>query len=321
MSPSKISVCVVTYNHESYITQCLESVLAQQVDAEVEVLVGVDVSSDGTAELVEVLARMHPDRIRAFVHDERVGAAGNVKFLMAQAKGNFIAHLDGDDAWAPEKLSIQLEQLRRHPEASAAYCNALVVESGPAERPLGKFSDAPTGLVSLECLMRRGNFLNNSSLFFRVEARPFLLALPDEYLDFRSHLTLAQIGPLVYVDKPLVIYRWSTAGSLMNRANRRVRELYWEALSGVAHDAVGSGVRRAAHADFLRRVAFHSLRTLDIGLWSHWWSVVRASTPGPAFRLGLAVAWAIAAEAWRQLRGALFFSSPSRRIFYFHGGR
>src|SRR5690606_18386854 len=107
-------------------------------------------------------------------------------------------------------------------------------------------------------------------------ARPALEALPQEYLDFRSHLTLAAIGPLVYLAQPLVIYRWSTPDSLVSRDNARVRELYWQALAGVPADTVSAEARRAAHADFLRRVAFRSLRARDLPLWRTWWSRVAA---------------------------------------------
>lgn len=316
-----VSICVVTYNHAPYIRQCLESVLAQEVNGPLEVLVGVDVSSDGTAAIVSELAARNAGVIRAFVHAERLGAAANVKFLLARARGRFIAHLDGDDYWSPTKLAVELAMMDRYPEAMAAYCNALVTEAAPGGACLGRFSDAPTGLVTLEQLLRRGNFLNNSSLLFRVEARPAVEALPDEYLDFRSHITLASLGPLAYSAEPLVSYRWSTPASLVSHANAHVRELYWQALESVPPDLVTPAIRRAAHADFLRRVAFRSVRIRDWSLWTSWWSRVRASTPGSAWRLLLAVASRTAAETVRQVRAALFARSPGRRVFYFHGGR
>lgn len=317
----RVSVCVVTYNHASYIRQCLESVLTQRDVRELEILVGVDVSTDGTAGLVEELSARHPDIIRPFFHVQRQGAAGNVKYLLARAEGEFIAHLDGDDAWLPGKLCAQLALFERHPEAIAAYCNALVIEARPDGALLGRFSDAPSGLLTREQLLRRGNFLNNSSLLFRARARPALQALPEEYLDFQSHLTLASLGPLAYTAEPLVLYRWSTPGSLVSQANARVRELYWQALESVPQQDVAPAVRRAAHADFLRRVAFRSVRTRQISLWRAWWPRVKAATPGPGWRLALKLAWGIATEAMRQLRAALVSRSPARRIFYFHGGR
>jgi glycosyltransferase involved in cell wall biosynthesis len=321
MMGPRVSVCVVTYNHAPYIRACLESVLAQQLEGRVEILVGVDVSTDDTAGQVVELAARHPGVIRPFVHAERQGAAGNVKFLMARAEGEFIAHLDGDDAWLPGKLAAQLALFDRFPEAVAAYCNACVVEAGPGGAVLGRFSDAPTGLVTLERLLRRGNFLNNSSLLFRASARSALQSLPAEYLDFRSHLTLATLGPLAYSDEALVVYRWSTPGSLVSQANARVRELYWQALEGLPEGLVDPAVRRAAHADFLRRVAFRSVRSRQLSLWRGWWARVRDHTPGPGWRLALAVAWGTMAEALRQVRALLFARRAERRVFYFHGGR
>lgn len=314
-----VSVCVVTYNHAAYIRQCLESVLKQEGDFELEILVGDDKSTDETGKLVAEMAQARPESIRAYSHDLQLGAAGNVRFLMSRARGDFLAHLDGDDAWLPGKLARQLAMFDRYPEAVAAYCNALVVEAGGEGVVLGKFSDAASGLVTLGHLMACGNFLNNSSLVFREGARPALMALPAEYLDYRSHLTLALIGPLAYSAEPLVIHRWSTTGSLVRKANLRVRELYWQAIAGVPDGAVDVAVRRAGHADFLRRVLFRSLRTFDGRLWLTWWARVRKQSPKPAWRLFAAVVVRTASEVRRQVQSFLFARSPERRIFYFEG--
>lgn len=314
-----VSVCVVTYNHAAYIRRCLESVLAQAGDFSLEILVGDDKSTDGTGVLVAEMAQAYPSSISAYSHASQLGAAGNVRFLMSRARGDFIAHLDGDDAWLPGKIARQLAMFDTHAEVVAAYCNALVVEASGEDVVLGKFSDAASGLVTLADLMACGNFLNNSSLVFRKEARAALMELPAEYLDYRSHLTLALIAPLAYTAEPLVIHRWSTTGSLLRKGNLRVRELYWQAIAGVPDGAVNAAVRRAAHADFLRRVLFRSLRTLDGRLWLTWWGRVSKQSPKPAWRLFSAVVMKSASEARRQVHAVLFARSPERRIFYFEG--
>ena len=83
------------------------------------------------------------------------------KKLLGLARGEFIAHLDGDDYWLPGKLQRQLNFLHQNPGCNAAYTNALVIDR--KGRKLGIFNDVRTQLVDLGFLVRRGNFLHMSS--------------------------------------------------------------------------------------------------------------------------------------------------------------
>src|SRR6478735_7854963 len=64
-----ISVCIATYNHEKFIAKALDSVLMQRGNFLLDVLVGEDGSTDGTAAIVRDYAQRHPKIIRAFFHD------------------------------------------------------------------------------------------------------------------------------------------------------------------------------------------------------------------------------------------------------------
>src|SRR5687768_17426275 len=70
----KVSVIVTAYNHERYLTQCLESVLAQATTFPVEIVVGEDCSTDGTRELLQAFSERHPQVIRMVLPDENLGA-------------------------------------------------------------------------------------------------------------------------------------------------------------------------------------------------------------------------------------------------------
>src|SRR5438034_6985558 len=89
-----VSVCVVTYNQQDYIEDCLLSVLAQTPEIELEILVGDDCSTDGTAEIVERISALFPARIVLYRHVANLGASANYQFLISRAKGDYIAHLD-----------------------------------------------------------------------------------------------------------------------------------------------------------------------------------------------------------------------------------
>src|SRR5262245_48959663 len=114
-----ISVLVSTFNHGRYIAKALDSVLRQQVDSEVEIIVGDDASQDNTRDVLKAYEQAHPGRIRLLLPAASLGGEGGGLFLalVAEARGDFIAILDGDDEWTdPEKLRKQTAFLQRHPE-------------------------------------------------------------------------------------------------------------------------------------------------------------------------------------------------------------
>jgi len=111
-----IGVCIVTYNEEKYIAQCIDSALAQICTESVRVYVANDCSTDGTADV----CRGYGDRI-VFVDRERnLGLVGNTMALLDQIRKDgckYVAMLDGDDYWCDDhKLQKQIDYMHQHPE-------------------------------------------------------------------------------------------------------------------------------------------------------------------------------------------------------------
>ena len=73
----KVSVCIVTYNHGRYIDDCLASVVSQQIDADLEVLVGDDFSTDQTRAIISAYAKKYPDMIYPVFHEKNIGGSHN----------------------------------------------------------------------------------------------------------------------------------------------------------------------------------------------------------------------------------------------------
>lgn len=113
----KVSVIVLTYNHEKYIRRAIESVLMQRADFHYEILVGDDASTDNTPHILQGYAEKYPSKFRLFLHEKNLGASKNGYELVANARGKYIANLDGDDFWTDdEKLQIQSDFLDSHPQ-------------------------------------------------------------------------------------------------------------------------------------------------------------------------------------------------------------
>ena len=103
----KVSVCVVTYNQEKYIAQCLQSLVDQQTDFPFEVIVSDDCSKDATPQIIQEFAKRYPNIVRPILHQTNMGAYRNLVFVHEQARGEYVAHMDGDDYALPGKLAAQ----------------------------------------------------------------------------------------------------------------------------------------------------------------------------------------------------------------------
>ena len=73
----KVSVCVVAYNHECFLRDCLESIVNQAVDFEFEVLVGDDASTDETREIIQDFVHRYPNIVVGIYHKVNVGSTNN----------------------------------------------------------------------------------------------------------------------------------------------------------------------------------------------------------------------------------------------------
>ena len=126
----KVSVCVVTYQHEKFIANCLEGILMQRCNFPFEVIVGEDGSEDATRSICKKYAEEHKNLIRLYLHDRRNNinikgfATGrfNLLYSIFQSRGKYIATCEGDDYWTdPYKLQKQVDFLELNNDCSLVY--------------------------------------------------------------------------------------------------------------------------------------------------------------------------------------------------------
>lgn len=128
----KVTVCVITYNQEKYIRQCLQSIVDQETDFDFEVIVGDDCSTDGTRDIVREFAERYPGIVKPIYQEKNIGG-GVHNFLTVHrtAVGEYVAHVDGDDYWYPTKLSFQAAFLDNNPGIVQSWtCADLVDDNG-----------------------------------------------------------------------------------------------------------------------------------------------------------------------------------------------
>ena len=105
-----VSVIVLTYNHEKYICQALDSILMQKTNFTYEILVGDDASTDRTPNILQDYQLNYPNIFRLFLRKTNQGPTGNAYPLFFEARGKYIATCEGDDFWCTaEKLQKQVD--------------------------------------------------------------------------------------------------------------------------------------------------------------------------------------------------------------------
>ena len=112
-----VSVIIPTYNRGSNIERTLDSVLAQTL-APSEILVVDDGSTDGTADWIEA---HYGEKVRV-IRQQNQGVAAARNRGLKEAKGEYVAFLDHDDIWLPQKLEKQLEVALAHPQVALVSC-------------------------------------------------------------------------------------------------------------------------------------------------------------------------------------------------------
>lgn len=117
-----VSVLMLAYNHERFIAQAIESILAQKTAFPFELIIGEDHSRDRTREIAERFAKQRPDTVRLITSDENVGLGRNFRRIIEAARAPYMAFCEADDFWnGHDRLAKQVAALQNVPRASFIY--------------------------------------------------------------------------------------------------------------------------------------------------------------------------------------------------------
>jgi glycosyltransferase involved in cell wall biosynthesis len=196
-TPPKVSVVIPTYNSAATIKEAIESVLSQTYsDFEVNVI------DDGSTDETEKVVRQFGDRVRYFKQANQ-GVSGARNEGIKQSRGEYVAFLDSDDLWLPEKLAEEIPLLDADPKLGLVYCDWAVV-SGERLLKSSYLKDlrAASGYVFDELI--QSGFILTSGVVLRR-------ACLDDVGDFDRSLSIAQDYDLWL----RISYRWKV--QLVNR--------------------------------------------------------------------------------------------------------
>ncbi len=207
----KVSVLIPTYNYARFLPEAIESVLAQEL-ADFELLICDDHSTDNTAEVLQSYQGRDP-RIRIEIHPRNLGMVNNWNHCLAQARGQYIKFLFGDDKlMRPTSLSVLVNSLESNPQATlASSARAVLDERSQVIDIWESFSE---GLhqgrdVIVKCLMEHANLIGEPSavMFRKSDADRAFNPAYRQIVDLDLWFHLLENGNLVYTREPLCGFR------------------------------------------------------------------------------------------------------------------
>jgi glycosyltransferase involved in cell wall biosynthesis len=226
-SSPKVSVLLLTYNHEKWITQAVQSVLMQKTDFDYEVTIVEDCSSDGTRDTVIDFQQRFPERISLSLSKENGEYRTNLATAFLSSSGQYIAQLDGDDYWtSPYKLQKQVDFLDAHPECALCFHNVTVFNEDGTGSPWNLNPPDQEVITGLEDLLV-DNYIASCSPMFRAGV---LDKFPDWYYtaawaDWPLYILHAQHGKIGYLNEVMGARRLQNEGMWARLSNvRRVEE-------------------------------------------------------------------------------------------------
>lgn len=203
----KVSVCVVTYNQEKYIAECLQSLVDQETDFKFEIIVGEDFSTDKTREIVLEFQKKYPDIVKPLLHKKNVGPVENIIATYKQAKGKYIAHMDGDDLALPNKLQIQADALDQNPDC--VICShdmkQITFEGKELNRTFKVHQKVKNTIFDLYETLPF--FAHSSKMFVNDLDKEFWKSLHPQALDIEIHVQQAKYGKIYHINKAYGAYR------------------------------------------------------------------------------------------------------------------
>ncbi len=231
MEDIKLSISCITYNHENYIRDTIDSFLMQKVDFPMEILIHDDASTDNTTKVIEKYEQEYSDIIKPIYQLENQYSKGvDVSKLNSErSRGKYIAICEGDDYWTdPFKLQKQIDYLETHPECSLVVHDARIMDT-----KTGKLMDSFRPSIRSksfsveEIILGGGGLFPTNSMVFRSK---YYKKLPNFYKDalikdYPLTIYLALLGDVYYIDEPMSAYRYLVPGSWTARMSNNIENI------------------------------------------------------------------------------------------------
>jgi glycosyltransferase involved in cell wall biosynthesis len=264
VSRRSIAVVVTTYNQESYIGQCIDSILSQKSDADFTVYVHDDASDDGTRSIIENYAYRFPEKI-VLIQSEFNKLSNRKSPILDMVRlvdEEFIAFCSGDDYWTdPRKLDLQINVFLNDSKVGLVHTafrllNSENEGSEPLSEPLHT-RNARSKLSSARDFVT-GCQAKESTVMIRKSKVNFDFLKGADHLrasDWILYLSVSLKSEIRFLEQETAVHRFSARGvwngALLEHRERMKNEIRWYAASNCPDDQLRHEFRLRVCKDFL----------------------------------------------------------------------
>jgi glycosyltransferase involved in cell wall biosynthesis len=272
LQPPFISVCITTYNHEKFIEQTLEGVFMQKINYPVEVILYNDASSDRSDEIIRELIK-DKTNVSYISQRKNKGISGNFTDSIKEAKGKYVAVLDGDDYWIDEhKLQKQIDFLESHPEYAACFTDTLVKnEVNERLTEQGALKSKHKRNISLGNLADGGFWIPTSTFAFRNEllTKPIpVIYQKIKMVDIFLFYLILEKGNLAFLDEVTAVYRKHDSGEWsgldhLEKFEFRINNLNLMSTHFKEHKILGEWFKEQVKSQKRQKIKFRKRSLID----------------------------------------------------------
>jgi glycosyltransferase involved in cell wall biosynthesis len=205
---------MITYNHEKFIREAIESVLSQKTNFTFELVIADDCSKDNTRQICIAYQQKYPDKIKLLLPEKNLGMMANFINTLEACDRKYIALCEGDDYWTDvNKLQKQVDFLEQHQDFVMCFHNVVEFFAESSTKNFYYCPDNQKDTSTLTDLLIR-NFIPTCSVVFRNK---LIKNLPTWYYhlkmgDWTLHILNAQYGKIKYINEVMAVHRIHAGG-------------------------------------------------------------------------------------------------------------
>jgi len=205
----KVSVCMISYNHENFIKQAIEEVINQETNFYIELIIGDDFSTDNTAQICKEYQEKYPQIIKLLPSTQNLGMMPNFVRTLQACKGEYIAFCEGDDYWTDtKKLQKQVDILESNSQYSGSFHHTQAISQ--EDNSEGKLYgiDCPNILNAEDTISAQSMFHTSSFVLRNTNISQYLEWLSKCSIgDLPLFSCVAKYGDLVKIPETMSVYR------------------------------------------------------------------------------------------------------------------
>jgi glycosyltransferase involved in cell wall biosynthesis len=239
MTTPLVSIMCLTYNHASFIRQCLDGFIMQKTSFPIEAVIHDDASTDGTADIIREYEKKYPDIIKPIYQKENQYSKGLdiLTTVFRKLRGKYIAFCEGDDYWIDEnKLQKQIDFLEANEDFSICFHPVKVYSEEEKQFIENNIVPAVPDVTDIKTLARINNYINTPSVMYRTNQQVFkdLNNFPKlVIMDYCFHMLFAKHGKIKKLSDTMAVYRLHKGGILSLKSKEYQSQCWNKTIAGL----------------------------------------------------------------------------------------